>query len=126
MRTCVKSVVHGNLKPFAESVRVVHGRGTADLHPLSQVITETFNRIMRNSSELRKLLVTSNMVSHKEIRRYTSGQNNVWSSVNFQRVQPLLVLWQSLQSVLALITTIPPANKRFNFSVDVRLTTSQN
>ena len=57
--SCVKSVVHRNLKPFAESARVVRGRGAADLHPLSQAITETFNRIMWNLSELRKLLVTS-------------------------------------------------------------------
>ena len=61
--SCVKSVVHGNLKPFAESARVVRGRGAADLHPLSQAITETFNRIMRNSLELRKLLVTSTIPS---------------------------------------------------------------
>ena len=60
--SCVKSVVHGNLKPFAESARVVRGRGAADLHPLSQAITETFNRIMRNSSEFRKLLVTSTVL----------------------------------------------------------------
>ena len=47
----VKSVVHGNLKAFAESVWVVCRRGAANLHPLLQAITETWNRIMRNSSE---------------------------------------------------------------------------
>ena len=51
--TCVKSVVHRNLKPFAESTRVVRGRGAADLHPLLQSVMETF-RIMQNLSELRK------------------------------------------------------------------------
>ena len=30
-----KSVVHGNLKPFAEPTQVVRERGAADLHPLS-------------------------------------------------------------------------------------------
>ena len=52
--TCMKSVVHENLKPFAEPGQVVRGRGVADQHPLSQVSMETFNRIMRNLSELHK------------------------------------------------------------------------
>ena len=52
--TCIKSIIHGNLKPFAEPVRVVCGRGVANLRRLLQAITETFNRIMRNLSEPRK------------------------------------------------------------------------
>ena len=59
----IKPIVQGNLKPFAEPVRVVYGRGTADLRLLSQAITETFNRIMRNLSELRKQLVISTVSS---------------------------------------------------------------
>ena len=59
VHTCAESVVHGNLKPFAEPARIVRGMGAADLRPLSQAITETFKGIMRKPSELRKLLVTS-------------------------------------------------------------------
>ena len=47
----VKFVVDGNLKPFVESAWADHRRGAANLHPLLQAITETFNRIMRNLSE---------------------------------------------------------------------------
>ena len=59
VHTCAESVVHGKLKPYAEPARIVRGMGAADLRLLSQAITETFNGIMRKSSELRKLLVTS-------------------------------------------------------------------
>ena len=59
VHTCAKSVVHGNLKPFAEPARVVRGMGAADLRTLLQANTETFNGIMRKSSELRKLLEPS-------------------------------------------------------------------
>ena len=50
----MKSIFHGNLKPFAESMWVVRRRGMANLHPLSQAIMETFDRIMQNLSELHK------------------------------------------------------------------------
>ena len=70
MHTCVRSVIHENLKTFVESARVVRGRGTADLHPLLQAITETFNRIMQNLSELRKLLVTSTGRTTVRLRVY--------------------------------------------------------
>ena len=73
-RTCVKSVIHGNLKLFAKSARVVCRSGVADLHLLPQAIAETFNRKMRNSSDSRKLLVTRTIciysVQHESDEQY--------------------------------------------------------
>ena len=82
MRTCVKSVVHGNLKPFAESSRVVRRRGTADLHLLSQAITETFNRKMWNSSESHKLLVTSTVHMKQYTQHCYNALHEFWVNVH--------------------------------------------
>ena len=48
-------VVHENFKLFAESMQVVRRMATADLRQLTQAISETFDRILRNSSEMHNL-----------------------------------------------------------------------
>ena len=98
VHTCAESVVHGNLQPFAEPARIVRKMSAADLRSLLQAITETFNGIMRKSSELRKLLVTSTVfaLACKDIASYAQftlhSYTSTWTQLSQSISMPILFL----------------------------------